>query len=208
MEKELYKAGVRINKNPPNLRIKKVSRGGIKINSTVPLTVLDNDMIKAVLSEYRIHNAEVLLRDDLSLDDLIDGIAKNRVYTKALVVINKIDLGTLEQGRSAKEKIPKSLLISAEKDMNLDVLREEIYRSLEFIHVYMKPQGKGADLEEPLILTDGSTVGDVCHKLHRDFRRRFRYAKIWGRSARFDGQRVGMGHRLIDEDVITLILEK
>jgi len=74
--------------------------------------------------------------------------------------------------------------------------------------VYLKPQGQDADMVEPLIVKDTSTVRDVCVKLHRDFVRKFRYARVKGPSAKFDWQRVGLDHRLGDGDVLTVILRK
>ena len=45
-------------------------------------------------SEYRIHNADVYVRDDsVTVDDLVDVIEGSRVYMPAIYVINKIDQG-------------------------------------------------------------------------------------------------------------------
>ena len=84
----------------------------------------------------------------------------------------------------------------------------EIHGALRFIRVYLKPQGKEADLVEPLIVRDGASVGMVCDAIHRDFRRKFRYANVWGASATFPGQKVGMGHTLRDGDVLTIVSRK
>jgi small GTP-binding protein len=70
--KELYDAGIRINTKPPEVVIHKASRGGITVNSTVDLE-LAKKTIRAVLSEYKIHNAEVLIRERITLDELIRG---------------------------------------------------------------------------------------------------------------------------------------
>ena len=89
--------------------------------------------------------------------------------------------------------------------MNINALKEEIYKKLDFIRVYMKPRGEEADMKEPLILKNGSNVLDVCNKLHRRMKDDLRYAQVWGRSVKFGGQKVGGGHKLMDEDVLTLI---
>lgn len=49
-----------------------------------------------ILHEYKIHNCEVLFREDASTDDLIDVIEGNRKYIKCLYVYNKIDVVSIE----------------------------------------------------------------------------------------------------------------
>jgi hypothetical protein len=74
--------------------------------------------------------------------------------------------------------------------------------------IHLKPQGQEADLIEPLIVKDTSTVRDVCAKLHRDFVRKYRYARVKGPSAKFDWQRVGLDHLLKDGDILSIILRR
>ena len=57
-------------------------------------------------------------------------------------------------------------------------------------------------MKEPLILKNGATIRDVGKKIHRDFLKGFRYARIWGPTARFDGQTVGLDTALQDEDIV------
>ena len=54
----------------------------------------------------------------------------------------------------------------------------------------------------------GATGKDVCEKLHKDFVRNFRYAQVWGKSAKHPGQRVGLDHKLEDEDILTIIIRR
>ena len=74
IEKELEGFGIRLNKEPPAIIFKKKEKGGINMTNTVPLTKLTFDEVKAVLSEYRIHNADISFKEDSSIDDLIDVI--------------------------------------------------------------------------------------------------------------------------------------
>jgi len=99
---ELYEAGIRIDQEPPDVVIKKTDRGGIRISSTVELD-LDGDTIKSILDEYKIHNATVLFRDNVTIDQFIDVVAQNRSYVTSMCVVNKIDLAfpkTLEECKS------------------------------------------------------------------------------------------------------------
>jgi ribosome-interacting GTPase 1 len=204
---ELFAAGIRVNSRPPEATIRKKPRGGISISSTVDVG-LNDDTIKTVLGEYRIHNANVVIRERISIDQLIDMILGNRKYIPAIVVINKIDLADEYMLRECKEKIPDAILVSADKKTHIEELKELLYRKLGFIRIYLKPQGDQADMEEPLIVRFGSTIGDICDHLHRDFRNRFRYAQVWGDSAKHKGQHVGLEHFLYDNDVLTIILRK
>lgn len=47
--------------------------------------------MKAVCSEYRIHNADIHLKEDCDVDDLVDVIEGSRVYIPCIYVLNKID---------------------------------------------------------------------------------------------------------------------
>jgi small GTP-binding protein len=196
IKRELYESGIRLDCKPPEVILKKRDRGGIKITSTVPLSI-DEKTIVEILKENKIHNAEITIREDLTIDRLIDAILGNRVYIPSITVVNKFDL--------YQPNLPDGVIpISAEKSFNLDVLKEEIYRKLEFIRIYLKPPGGKADFEEPLIMRKGCTIADVCRKLHRGMVEDFRYAKVWGRSVKYQGQRVGLDHVLEDEDIVTI----
>ena len=79
IEEELEGFGIRLNKKPPNITVRKKDKGGIAITNTVPLTNIDHDEIKAILSEYRISNADVAIREpNATADDIVDVIEGNR----------------------------------------------------------------------------------------------------------------------------------
>ncbi len=205
--KELYDAGIRVNARPPDVVIKQKTGGGIHINSTIQNSI-SRKVIKSVLSEYKIHNAEVLIREDITVDQLIDAIHGNRRYVPGLIVINKVDLSDANMRENARVLFPDALFISANRNLNIERLKEMIFDTLGFIRVYLKPQGEAADLDEPLIVRRGARVGEVCNQLHRDFRRNFRYAQAWGDSAKHAGQRVGINHILKDGDILSIIMKR
>ncbi|MGJ7028962.1 MULTISPECIES: OBG GTPase family GTP-binding protein [Methanothermobacter] len=206
--RELRDVGIRPDETPPDVTVKRRKLGGMKLSSTVELTHLDERIIRSVLNEYGIHNADVLIREDITVDQFIDVLEANRVYIPTLKVINKIDLVDESYLEEIRKRFPNALFISADKHLNIDKLKDEIFDRLGLIRIYMKPQGEKADYDEPLIVKEGSTVADVCQKLHRDFLRKFRHARVWGSSVKFDGQKVGLDHVLRDEDVLRIIIKK
>ena len=56
-----------------------------------------------------------------------------------------------------------------------------------------------------MLVKKNATVLDVCNKVHRNLKNEFRYAKIWGKSVKFGGQKAGLEHRLSDKDVLTFV---
>ena len=206
--KELRNIGIRPNEERPDVTINKKKIGGIQVSSTVDLTYLDEKTIRSILNEYGIHNASVLIRDDVTIDQFIDCIEVNRMYIPMIILLNKVDLVDENYLEDVKKTIPDFIPISADKNLNIDTVRETIFNSLGLIRVYLKPQGRKADMEDPLILKGGSTVIDACGKLHREFVKNFRHAKIWGDSVKFPGQKVGPDHELQDGDVLRIILKK
>jgi len=115
-----------------------------------------------------------------------------------------VDKNELER---IKEIVKPDICISAENKINIGELKGLIFRKLEFMRVYCKEQGKKADMEVPLIMRHGNSLKDVCMKLHKDFVSRFRFARVWGRSAKFDGMVVRkFGHVLEDNDIVEIHL--
>jgi len=209
--KELYDAGIRINRPKPDITIKRTSNGGVLLHAVGTLD-LEIEEVRSILSENKIMNADVLVRGGATQDDLIDAMIGSRVYIPAFIAVNKVDLVDAATQEEIRKKIAEEfgaepLMISAHSGFHMDELKDEIYNKLGFMRVFLKPQNGVADLEEPLIIRTGSTVADICRKLHRDFVSRFRYARVWGRSVKHPGQRVGLPHKIRDSDVLSIITE-
>ena len=206
---ELGGIGIRLNQLPPNITIEKASMGGIAVAQQVKLTKITEKHLKDILHLYGIVSARVVVREDLTSEQLSDHIAGNISYSKAITVLNKIDLVDKEFLVDLKTKIKSDVVeVSANSDINIEGLKEKIYEKLKFIRIYMRPKGGETDFKEPLIAREGDTVEDICNKLHRRLRREFRYGLVWGKSVKFGGQRVGLSHILIDEDVLTIIKKR
>ena len=206
LERELRSTGIRVDERPPDIVIEKVDGGGISVTSQVKLTKLTEALVKDILRVYDINGARVVIRQDIDDQQLVDVLAGNRVYVPSLTVMNKIDLVNAGFTTEVSRKLPYGFVpVSAEADVNIQALREEIYRKLDFVRIYMRRRTGETDFEEPMVVRGGATIGDVCDKVHRGMKDEFRYAQVWGKSVKFGGQRVGMAHRLMDQDVLTIV---
>ncbi|MDQ3807802.1 MAG: GTP-binding protein [Thermoproteota archaeon] len=214
LKKELWEAGIRLDEQPPNISIEKTSMGGVSVNAQVPIKTSER-LIKEIMRLYGLHNGRLIIREpNLTDDQLIDVLNGNRIYVPSLAVLNKIDLVSASFVQEIKSKIVGAdnnnnnnnfIAISADSGINIDALKETIYQRLEFIRVYMRPKGGETDFKEPLIIKKGATVEDICNKIHRNMAKNFRYGLVWGKSAKFAGQKVGLDHKVVDEDILTIV---
>lgn len=206
LRNELNNIGIRLDQKPPNIVIEKASIGGISIAQQVKLTKLSEKLLKEILHVYGITSARVLIREDITAEQLVDHITGDKNYADSITVLNKIDLVDEKFLKNVKTKIKSEVLpLSADSGINVDLLKEKIYEKLDFIRIYMRPKGGETDFKEPLIIRRKSTIEDVCNKLHRSMKKEFRYGLVWGKSVKFAGQRVSIHHVLEDEDVLTII---
>jgi len=202
--KEIKDAGIRINQKKPDIKIKKKARGGISIGSTVKLK-LSKKTIQDILKEMKINNADIVIRSPADLDMVIDAVLGNRQYIPSLTVITKIDAVSKKQKEKLIKEIKPDITVSAEKKQGIEELKEQIFQKLNFIRIFMKETGKKPDLEEPMIVKKGTTIEDICNRTHRDSVKKFRHAKIWGKSAKFPGQIfLKLNKELIDGDIIEI----
>ena len=181
LTRELEAVGIRLNQRPPDIYFKVKKTGGISFQSVVPLTHIDEKLCYQILHEYKIHNAEVLFREDATVDQLIDVIEGNRKYVQCLYVYNKIDMLTLEEVEEIAEQpntvrlpfhpgnlntaasnrllmcscacIASQVVISCNMRLNLETLLDRMWEEMALVRVYTKPPGGKPDFDEPVVLS-------------------------------------------------------
>ena len=161
----------------------------------------------ALLNEYKIRSALVYVRGRVTLDVVEDALFGNAVYRPSLVLANKADLGydqeTVDRLREAAAPLQVGVC-SFEKTPDLQrVLGEKLFELLGIVRVYTKEPGKEAAVE-PIVCSEGVTIGDLAKMIHNDFYERFKYARIWGAAAKFDNEKVGLDRELLDGTVVQL----
>jgi uncharacterized protein len=110
--------------------------------------------------------------------------------------------GALAALRAAVPDLP-AITVSILDDGSLEALKEAVWRLTGLIRVRLRHDGETE--AEPLALEPGATVADVAGKVHRALGETFRGARVWGPSARFDGQRVGRDHSVQDGDAVEIV---
>lgn len=203
---ELGNIGIRLDQKPPNIVIEKANTGGVAIAQQVKLTAMPEKLVREILNVYGYTSARVVIREDITSEQLVDHLTGDKSYAESITVLNKVDLVDPKFVKEVRAKVKSEVIpISADSGLNIEELKEKIYEKLDFIRLYMRPKGGETDFKEPLIIRKNSTVEDVCNKLHRSMKKEFRYGLVWGKSVKFGGQRVGLQHILQDEDVLTII---
>eukprot|EP01064_Diplonema_japonicum_P033565 TRINITY_DN6650_c2_g2_i1.p1 TRINITY_DN6650_c2_g2~~TRINITY_DN6650_c2_g2_i1.p1 ORF type:complete len:397 (+),score=105.66 TRINITY_DN6650_c2_g2_i1:86-1192(+) len=206
IERELDGFGIRLNRTPPNISIKKREKGGLNLTSTVKLTNCDFEAVASVMKEYKMLNADICFYEDATIDDLVDVIEGKCVYIPAVYVMNKIDQISVEE-LDIINRVPHNCPVSAHHNWNLDGLLEVIWEHLGLCRTYTKPRGQIPDYNEPVIMPNDPqpSVETFCLKLHRQMMKEFKYAWVWGSSVKHNPQKVGKDHLLEDEDIVQIV---
>jgi small GTP-binding protein len=202
---ELKRAGFRINSSPLKIRLRKLSRGGLRIID--PFSSLSPKTIEQICQEFGIKNAELFFAEKISSSSLIDYLLGNRVYLPGIFVINKLDLLSARQiedikSSFSKQELTEPLFISAERGSGIANLKKEIWQKLGFIRVYLKKEVRLEPEKDPVILKKGSSVRQLIKKIREDWLDMAAGALIWGKTVKFGGQEVSLDYVLDDKDVV------
>ncbi len=113
--------------------------------------------------------------------------------------INEVNL-VLYELKDNNVKTPY-IIFNKNEDMS-----EKIWEKLRLIKVFTKQPGKEKE-NRPISLRKGSSVRDLAETLHKDFIKKFRFARIWGKGAKFNGMQVGLNYKLEDDNVVEIHLK-
>ncbi len=153
---------------------------------------------RALLGVLRGADAIVLCHDAARPADELDAIrrelASAGIEKRTLLVATKADEVDPPAG---------SLGVSVLDDGSLDELREAIWRLTGLIRIYLRRPG---EMEaEPVAFRPPVTVAEAAGSIHHELEQDCVGARIWGPSARFEGQRVGRAHELADGDTVEVL---
>jgi small GTP-binding protein len=163
---------------------------------------------RALLGVLRGADAMVLCHDASSPLDQLRTIraelAAAGVDHRAIVAVTKLDEaapGTVE--KVARESGLPAVGVSVLDDVSLDRFRDEVWRLTGLMRVFLRRPGETE--ADAMALPPDATVVEAAGTIHHELEDACRGARIWGPSAKFDGQRVGPAHRLADGDLVEVI---
>jgi len=141
--------------------------------------------------------------------DLYDG-ARRPYVKRTLVLANKCDDEACAEDFDVLVELLAEdswtlIPVSASTGRNLEAMKRVVLDTLGVMRVYSKPPGKEPDRSSPFVLARGSTVADFAGKVHQDFYKNLKAARVWGKGV-YEGQMVGRDHVLHDGDVVELRL--
>lgn len=204
--REFERAGIKVNRRKPRVEVKRTAMGGIVINGAENIKGDVSEVMK-ILRDERIHSAELTVKEPVTLEEIADALDESLVWRRAIIVANK---GDASGSKENYEKLLKAygdrfkiIPVSAKRKIQLDKLKDELYELAGIIRVFTKSPGE-EPAYPPVPLRRGSTVMELAERIHKDFARNFRYARVWGKSVKFPGQRVGADHVLEDGDVVEI----
>ena len=205
---ELYEGKIRLNVSKPPITIEKVGSGNIQVYNEYFFEGEGKDAVVEILQANGYANAIVRFHAPISVDQFLDSLDKTISYLPAVIVATKGDL------EGSKQNYEKFIQFINEEKMKFKVIptsipqlegfneiEETIFKKLGKIRVFTRNAG-GDIADRPIILKDGSTVQDAISVLSKKMLKFFRFTRIWGSSAKFDGEKVGLDRVLHDGDVI------
>ncbi|MBU0572204.1 50S ribosome-binding GTPase [Patescibacteria group bacterium] len=201
IETALYDSGIRINTSPPEVNIEKKLKGGIIIHSNIKQNI-SKETIKEMASSFRISNGEIVVKEKLTMERLIDAFSRNRTYIPAIYVINKSDMDK-NIGKKKLENV--DIVISSKEGINIDKFKELMWEKLELVKIYLIREKEEPSTNNPLIMKKGQTLGEVAKKIGEEFAEDKERAIIWGSGSKFPGQEISLSTEIKEGMMVRFI---
>ena len=145
-----------------------------------------------------------------SVDVVLGEVAAAGIEKRAILALTKADdLADADERTNGNacgdspQAFEAVVRVSVLDDESIDRLRDAIWGLTGLIRV--RPRRDGRVDDGPFALEAGATVAELGELIHHDVGRSCTGARVWGPSARFEGQRVGRGHVLADGDVVEVL---
>lgn len=143
--------------------------------------------------------------DPAELRTVVDEVDRAGIVKPSLLTVTRADevAGDVVAPYAAAFPGLAVLPVSVLDDAALDRLRESVWALTGLVRVRLRRTVD--DAGEVIALPAGGTVVDAATAVHHELAAVAAGARVWGPSARFDGQRVGRDHVLAEGDVVEVL---
>ncbi len=191
---ELSNAGIILNRKKPQISIVQTTFPGISITGKEFLKIPQEQFVE-FLKTRGMHNAQVILRENTTLETAIEALDGTLVYKRTILIYTKgKPTRRVEAGEGAIH-IAWELENPRPAEMTT-----RFFEILEKVFIFTKKPGQDA-ATTALVAPNGSTIMDIAMLVHKDIAQTLKYAKVWG-GTRFDGQRVAKDYEVKNEDIV------
>ncbi len=208
IQEELKKGKIRLNTPKPPVNVEKVGSGNIQVFNGHFFEGEGNETVIEIMRLKGYVNAIVRFHAPTSLNQFLDSLDNTITYLPALIIASK---GDFEGSKQNFEKLKAYLAESKQnfqiiptsyyKNEGFDGVEEILFKQLGMIRIFTR-NAVGDIAERPIILREGSTVENAVEVLSKKMLKFFRFTRVWGSSAKYDGEKVGLDRILHDGDVI------
>jgi len=186
--------------------IKRPYDDGVRISGN--LVNCTEEDVRRLLDSYRIKSGLIKIRGSANLDQIEDAILRDTVYKPAVIVANKVDVGDaeskLEIFRQRVDHRFEVIPYSYSQGKTVDRLCDSLISILDIIWVYTKNPRNSRRSSVPIIVNKGTTVIQIAEMIHSRLFKNFKFARIWGKSVKHNGQHVGKDHVIADGDTVEI----
>jgi len=206
---ELENARISLKQPRSHIRITRAKEGGgVQVAVSGRLVDCGIEGVQRLVRQYGLNNALVRIGGETRLNDVEDALLESTsIYKPTIVAANKLDLPgasrNLERLAQAVPDLPL-IAVSCMTGENLHRIGYAVFKALAIIRVYTKEPNENAHSSEPFVLHTGSTVAELAKRIHTELYENFRFARIWGPTSKYPGERVGLGHLLGDRDIVEI----
>lgn len=164
---------------------------------------------RALLGVLRNADAIVFCQDVRAplqaLADVRLEVAAAGIELPAILAATKMDEAQPDELARLQAAVPELAVIgvSAIDDQSLEAFKDAMWKLTGLLRIFLRRNGTVTD--EPIALPPGATVAEVAAEIHHDVAAECRGGRIWGPSARFEGQLVGRNHTVCDGDIVEVL---
>lgn len=164
---------------------------------------------RALLGVLRGADAVVFCQDARApieaLTDVLSEVTAAGIKLPAMLAATKMDEAGDDDVARLHAAVPeiRVVKVSTIDDESLETFKSAVWDLTGLVRVYLRQDG--VSTEEPIALPTGATIAQVAAEIHQRVAAECRGGRVWGASARFDGQIVGRGHVVCDGDAVEIV---